>query len=26
LPVGQKVAITLRKEDGRNVLVNVDYA
>ena len=26
LPVGQKVEITLRKEDGRNVLVNVNYA
>jgi len=26
LPVGQKVEITLRKEDGKNVLVNVNYA
>lgn len=26
LPVGQKVQITMRKEDGANVLVNVSYA
>ena len=26
LPVGQKVEITLRKADGGNVLVNVNYA
>lgn len=26
LPVGQTVEITLRKESGRNVLVNVNYA
>ena len=26
LPVGQKVEVTLRKESGYNVLVNVDYA
>lgn len=26
LPVGQKVQITLRKEGGQNVLVNVQYA
>jgi hypothetical protein len=26
LPVGQKVAVTFRKESGHNVLVNVDYA
>lgn len=26
LPIGQKVEITLRKEDGMNVLVNVNYA
>jgi hypothetical protein len=26
LPVGQKVAVTFRKESGHNVLVDVDYA
>jgi len=26
LPIGQKVRITLRKEAGQNVLVNVNYA
>jgi hypothetical protein len=26
LPVGQTVEITLRKEAGKNVLVNVNYA
>jgi len=26
LPVGQKVQITLRKQDGTNVLVDVQYS
>ena len=26
LPVGQKVEVTLRKDGGRNVIVNVNYA
>jgi len=26
LPVGQRVQITLRKEAGQNVLVNVSYS